>query len=74
MSTINPISPRTISLNAERPRGYLGAEQVRNRAAVTKVGDSLPQRRAVSRLEQVLSPDQAPKADVPRGYYLDITV
>ncbi len=79
MSTINStlpgtISSRTVSLNAERPRGYAGVEDVRNRAAVTKSGDNPVERRALNRLEQVLAPGQPPKADVPRGYYLDITV
>ena len=74
MSTINSISPRTISLNSERPRGYSGAEEVRNRAAVTNSGDSPLERRALNRLEQILVPGQAPKADVPRGFYLDIKV
>jgi len=74
MSTINPISPRAISLNSERPRGYSGAEDVRNRAAVTKGGGSPLERRALNRLEQILSPGQPPKTDVPRGFYLDITV
>ena len=79
MSTINStlpgtISPRTVSLNAERPRGYTGVEEVRNRAAVTKSGDTPLERRALNRLEQVLGPGQPPKNDVPRGFYLDITV
>mgnify|MGYP007032887646 CR=1 FL=1 len=74
MSTNNTISPRTISLNSERPRGYSGAEDVRNRAAVTKSGENPVQRRALNRLEQVLGPGQSPKQDVPRGFYLDITV
>jgi len=74
MSTINSISPRTISLNSERPRGYSGAEEVRNRAAVTNSGDSPLERRALNRLDQILAPGQAPKADVPRGFYLDIKV
>ncbi len=74
MSTINTISPRTISLNSERPRGYSGVEDVRNRAAVTKSSETALQRRALSRLERVLGPGQPPNTDVPRGFYLDITV
>lgn len=74
MSTINSISPQAISLNSERPRGYSGAQEVRNRAAVTNSGDSPLQRRAFNRLEQILAPGQAPKTDVPRGFYLDIKV
>lgn len=74
MSTINSISPRTISLNSERPRGYSGADEVRNRAAVTSSTDSPLQRRALNRLDQILVPGQEPKTDVPRGFYLDIKV
>ena len=79
MSTINNIpsgtvSPRAISLNSERPRGYSGAQDVRNRAAVTRTGTSPVERQALNRLDQALRPGQAPKTDVPRGFYLDITV
>ncbi len=74
MSTINTISSRAISLNSERPRGYSGAEDVRNRAAVTNPAESALERRALNRLQRVLDPGQPPKSDVPRGFYLDIKV
>jgi len=74
MSTTNSISPRTISLTPERPRGYSGADDVRNRAAVTKAGETPLERRALNRLNQVFGSGQPPKRDVPRGFYLDISV
>lgn len=74
MSTINHISPRTISLNAERPRGYDGAEQVKNRAAVTRTTQTPLESRALNRLGNVLDANRPPNTDVPRGFYLDISV
>jgi len=74
MSQISNISPRTIALTSERPRGYSGAEQVRNRAAVSNPNETPHERRALNRLGKVMENVNQPRADVPRGYYLDIKV
>ena len=74
MSQVSSISARAIALTSERPRGYSSAEQVRNRAAVTNPNETPHERRALNRLDKVLDNVTAPRADVPRGYYLDIKV
>ncbi len=74
MSQISNISPRTIALTNDRPRGYGSAEQVRNRAAVNNPNETPHERRALNRLGKVLENINTPNADVPRGYYLDIRV
>lgn len=74
MSQISSISPRTIALTNDRPRGYQSADQVRNRAAVSNPNETPHERRALSRLSKVLDNVNMPRADVPRGFYLDIKV
>lgn len=68
------ISAQVTAPTSERSRGYLSAEQVRNRAAVTNPNETPHERRALSRLEKVLDNNTAPRPDVPKGYYLDIKV
>lgn len=74
MNSVSPISPRTIALTTERPRGYKSADDVRNRAAVTTAPESPRERRALTRLDMALDAKKPPETDVPRGYYLDIRV
>jgi hypothetical protein len=74
MSQISSISSRTIALTSERPRGYQGADQVMNRAAVSNPNETPHERRALLRLGKVMSNVNPPRADVPRGFYLDIKV
>ncbi len=74
MNSLSTISARTMALTQERPRGYSGAEEVRNRAAVTNSNETPHERRALNRLNKVLGQENAPRPDVPVGYYLDIRV
>jgi hypothetical protein len=74
MSQISSIPARAIALTSQRPKGYSIAEQVRNRAAVTNPNETPHERRALGRLDKVLANVNPPRADVPRGYYLDIKV
>ena len=74
MNQMSSIHARTIALTSERPRGYSSAEQVRNRAAVSGPNESPHERKALNRLDKVLENVNAPRPDVPRGYYLDIKV
>ncbi|MHA1597418.1 MAG: hypothetical protein ACTSV1_01740 [Alphaproteobacteria bacterium] len=74
MNSLTPISPRTIALTSDRPRGYQSADEVRNRAAVTNATESPHERRALTRLDKALDAKRPPQTDVPRGYYLDIRV
>jgi len=74
MNSVTPISPRTIALTTDRPRGYQSADDVRNRAAVTTATESPQERRALTRLDTALDARKPPETNVPRGYYLDIRV
>ncbi len=74
MSQISSIPARAIALTSERPQGYSSAEQVRNRAAVSNPNETPHERKALTRLNKVLSNVNMPRPDVPRGYYLDIKV
>jgi len=47
---------------------------VRLRANVIAGNDTPDQRNAINRLNNTLTTDEAPRDDVPRGYYLDILV
>jgi len=74
MSQMSTIPARAVLPTSERSRGYLSAEQVRNRAAVTNSNETPHERRALNRLDKVLDKATAPRPDVPKGYYLDIKV
>jgi hypothetical protein len=74
MSQMSTIPARVIVPTRERSSGYLSAEQVRNRAAVTNSLETPHERRALNRLDKVLDKVTAPRPDVPKGYYLDIKV
>jgi hypothetical protein len=53
---------------------YEGARDVRAHAAVARNDDTPALKRALDRLDKVLSADRAPKTEVPRGFYLNINV
>lgn len=74
MNSISNISARTIALTQDRPRGYSTAEQVKIRAAVTNPKETPHERRALNRLNKVMSSVNTPRQDVPPGFYLDIKV
>ncbi len=74
MNETSSIPARVIVPTNEHSRGYLSAEQVSNRAAVTNSNETPHERRALTRLHNILDKDIEPRPDVPRGYYLDIRV
>ncbi|MBT4890229.1 MAG: hypothetical protein HON65_11825 [Rhodospirillales bacterium] len=78
MSTITPIVPRTGNIPAtpssNRATGYQGTHEVRVRANVMAGNETPAQQNAINRLNETLKADEAPRDDVPRGYYLDILV
>jgi len=57
-------------------RGYQSdsLREVKTRAALTDQKQSNEERNSLRRLNSVLSKDQPLRQDVPRGYYLNITV
>ena len=74
MSDASQVTGTALVKVAARPAGYRQALEVRARAAVTENSESPATKRALGRLALILASDQAPKPDVPRGFYLDIQV
>ena len=57
-----------------RSHVYRDSNEVRARAAVTRASDSRSVQKALVRLDQVLDSGRPLRADVPRGYYINIRV
>ena len=59
-----------------RHNGYQSesAREVRARASTVDQGSSIEERRGLRRLNHVLDQDQPARANVPRGFYLNIEV
>ena len=69
-----PISA-VIARTGGHPNLYGGAaREVRARAAVDQSDDSPALKKALAQLDRVLATGRAPKPNVPRGYYLNVTV
>ena len=62
--------------NLVRRNGYQSdsAREVRARASTVDQGSSIEERRGLRRLNHVLDQDQPARANVPRGFYLNIEV
>ena len=62
--------------NVVRRNGYQSdsAREVRARASTVDQGSSIEERRGLRRLNHVLDQDQPARANVPRGFYLNIEV
>ncbi len=59
---------------APKPKGYQATIEVKNRANVSTAGQTPEEILAVRKLGRELSASEAPRDDVPRGFYLDILV
>lgn len=69
--------PTSIPAPAAGPafrQNFATAREAGARAAVTANEDSAPVRQALRRLDILLSADEGPKQEVPRGFYLNIRV
>ena len=62
--------------NLIRRNGYQSnaAREIRARASTVDQGSSIEERRGLRRLNHVLDRDQPARANVPRGFYLNIEV
>jgi len=58
----------------QQPEAYKASDEVRTRAAVTRSNDTIHNRKALQRLDQVLNSGRPLKDEVPRGFYLDLKV
>jgi len=67
---INDVAPTTDG----RPHAYQAAREVERRAAVTEGEDNPRNRAALDRLRQILGSGRPLDENVPRGYYLNISV
>jgi len=54
--------------------GYRAAREVEVRAATLRQGRSPEEKKALARLDATLRSGRPPKAEAPRGFYLDIRV
>ena len=68
------VNPLPVAAAASQPRGYAAAREVRAMASVTENAESPATKRALGRLGRVLASNQPPRADVPRGFYVNIQV
>jgi hypothetical protein len=59
---------------ANQPRAYDAAREVRAMASVTENTESPATKRALGRLGLILASSEPPRADVPRGFYVNIQV
>ena len=73
-----PLAPRSRGGGSGAPvqkaPGYEGADDVVTRASVQPHRASVQEQAALIRLDKVIAKGEAPRTDVPRGYYLDIRV
>jgi len=59
---------------APAPKGYAQADEVARRAGVLNEEDSPQNKASLERLGRVMSSGQPLRGDVPRGFYLNITL
>ncbi len=72
--TNNPAGRFLESVQTSRPKGYGESHQVRVRAAVTKRSEAPQVAKALNRLDKILDSGRDLKAEVPRGFYVNIQV
>ena len=68
------VNPLPVAAVASQPRAYAAAREVRVMASVTENAESPATKRALGRLGRVLASSEPPRADVPRGFYVNIQV
>jgi len=62
------------SSRTSAPKGYAQAGDVSRRANVINEEESPQNKASLSRLDRALNSDQPLRGDVPRGFYLNISV
>ena len=68
------VNPLPVAPPANQPRAYAEAREVRALASVSANAESPETKRALGRLGRVLASSEPPRADVPRGFYVNIQV
>ena len=75
MADTSRISPNVVSFPEAQLRTSRTMREVRVHAAVVAdQAESAEMRIALKRLSRVLASDQPPRANVPRGFYLNFTI
>lgn len=74
MTATSSITPASGGTRLGGMAGYRQMRTVEARAASTRYDEDAQTRQAIDRLGRTLSSGQPPRADVPPGYYLNITV
>lgn len=72
MIELDPLSGPVVT--AANRQSFDQARQAKARAAVFQSGETAEEKRALSRLDAFLSAGRPPRLDVPRGFYLNISV
>ncbi len=68
-----PVSGAT-RVSAPAPKGYAQADDVARRAGVLNEEESPQNKASLERLNRMMNSDQPLRGDVPRGFYLNITL
>jgi hypothetical protein len=66
--------PLPVPPAVSQPRAYADAREVRALASVTENAESPATKRVLGRLGRVLASSEPPRADLPRGFYVNIQV
>lgn len=74
MSEALNMNGSSVTVQPEPPGVYREGLEVRARASVSDNKDSPATKRALGRLARLLATTKSPRADVPRGFYLNIRV
>ena len=75
MADTASISPNVVTFPEAQLRSQRTMREIRAHAAVAADGgESAEMRTALKRLSRFLASDQPPRANVPRGFYLNFTV
>ena len=75
MVELNPLSGSAGSaVSPANRQSFDQARQAKVRAALFQSGETVEEKRALSRLEAFLSAGRPPRSAVPRGFYLNISV
>ncbi len=66
--------PLPVPPAVSQPRAHADAREMRALASVTENAESPATKRVLGRLGRVLASSEPPRADLPRGFYVNIQV
>ncbi len=63
-----------VPTNQNQRATFAATKDVKSRATITDYKETLQEKRALRKLDDLLASKATPRTDVPRGYYLDILI